>query len=460
MLFISACFFTFASFAFGNSVDSFYPNLKNPEVISERTYNALMYGNKYETRTDATDGSYSYCSMPHPSTNFYQEPQIIKNGSVSANLSSLLYIQRHQKRTMYHIFPQGETTKYDCHESRPYVYIGSANNSHPMPVPVFAKSYASNGNPLSDAFTNGSCQFPQLTMGCYLDGVQHGTELRKLYGEKYCVIPKDPNTKGVYLRSSTAPLTQDSAGGVLRGLWPNYHGSLPLHQQISQIDTHEPSCDRKDALLKASKETTLWKKHLNITQGLRKELERMLLTNSSDWQSDWDHYNDNFQARLCNGYSLPCSTTSNDCVSEKQANEVFTAGDWEYNYYWVTRENVTEAIKFTSGLFIKDLIELLKDMADSSKDLRYAHLFMHDGDLGPLAGSLGIQTLRWPGMGSNIAIELWKTDNDKHFVRALYSGWPIRSTLADLDWIELDEFLKKWGQFIPNDYVDECAKGL
>lgn len=29
------------------------------------------------------------------------------------------------------------------------------------------------------------------------------------------------------------------------------------------------------------------------------------------------------------------------------------------------------------------------------------------GDIGPILGALGIKALRWPGMGSNIAFEVW-----------------------------------------------------
>lgn len=454
-----ALWFVVASLVQAASIDSLYPNLTDPSVITQNTYNAIMKGAKHESRTSASDGSYNYCSMPHPSTSLYKEPEPIKNGTAKANLSNVLYIQRHQKRTAYHIYPHGENQVYDCTDVRPSGMASPSNGDLAQPMPVYAATYVDESNPLNDAFTKSTCQFPQLTIGGFLDGVQHGQELRALYGDKYQVIPSDPSPETVWLRSSTAALTQNSASGVLRGLWPNVTRPLPLHQESDNIDTHEPPCDRKSALLSASKEADVWKKHLDVTASLRKELESMLGTDESDWQADWDHYNDNFQARLCNGYDLPCAQDgSGKCVTKEQANAVFTAGDWEYNYYWVARENVTEAIQLTSGLYIADLIEQLRGMADGSSTLRYIHHFMHDGDIGPLAGSLGIESLRWPGMASNIALELWKTDDHQTYVRVLYGGQTIRSRHGHFEWMPVDQFLSLWQKYVPHNFVQQCSQ--
>ncbi|PKI82516.1 hypothetical protein MVES1_004014 [Malassezia vespertilionis] len=441
--------------------NSFYPNLSSPDVITAAHYDAVPRGAAHETRTSASDGAYAYCSMPHPSVDMYKEPEPVRNGSVHAELKAVLYMQRHQKRTAYHIFPHGEATLYNCDDGRPYLYYSPSDKKLPQPMHVYAQTYADATNPLTQSLANSSCQFPQMTIGGYLDGVQHGAELRALYQDKYNIIPGWPSPRTVWFRSSTAALTQDSAGGVLRGLWPHWRGAIPLHQQSEFIDTHAPPCDRRDALLDAAKSTATWKKHLRVSSSLRSKLESMLLTNTSEWRVDWDHYNDNFQARLCNGYALPCALHKDkDCVTTEEANQVFTAGDWEYNYYWVDRDNVTEAIQLTSGLLIQDMVTHLTEIANGKSALRYLHMFMHDGDIAPLAGSLGIETLRWPGMASNIAIELWESKSSGMHARVLYSGNTIRSKHGNMDWIPLDKFLHGWSRYIPHDFVAQCATPL
>lgn len=447
--------------ALASPADSLYPSIRDPASLQQPSYDAVPVGAAHESRTSASDGSYQYCSMPHPAVSFYQEPGAVKSGRVKAKLAGVLYVQRHQKRTAYHLFPHGEATRYDCDNGRPYLYFAGNHADAPAPVPVFAQTYTDQHNPLLRTFTNSTCQFPQLTLGGYLDGVQHGRELRELYGEKYGVLPKNPASASVFLRSSTAALTQQSASGVLRGLWPHHHQPLVLFQQADAVDTHAPSCDRASELLSAAKSTSAWHEHLHETRALREKLESLLWTNTSDWRADWDHYNDNFQARLCNGYPLPCALDdASRCVTRDEANQVFAAGDWEYNYYWVDRENVTEAIQLTSGLLIRDLIAQVQQIASPKSELQYAHLFLHDGDLGPLAGSLGIQTLRWPGMASNLAVEVWKTSRGKDYVRVLYSGSPLRSRHNDLDWMPLHKFVQLWRRYVPHDFVKQCATSL
>jgi hypothetical protein len=279
------------------------------------------------------------------------------------------------------------------------------------PVPVYADVYTDPTNPFVNSlpYINSSCFFPQLTLGGLLDGFQHGRDLWALYGEKLGLIPSVPSTDKVWLRSSSSSLTQQSAGGVLRGLWPSYLGSLPLRQQ-SGVDTVNDGypCNARGSVLSAIESTPEWNAHLNVTADLRSTLGQMLGATSSGWQSTFDHFSDNFQARMCNGYKLPCSFTHRDsCVTEDQANEVFRAGDWEWNYYWRSNPQVVKYIQLTEGLFIGEIVSRLQAVLDNRQQYVYAHTFVHDGDVGPILGALGIKALRWPAMASNIAIELW-----------------------------------------------------
>jgi hypothetical protein len=242
-----------------------------------------------------------------------------------------------------------------------------------------------------------------------LDGFQHGRDLWAVYGEKLGLLPLIPDDR-VWFRSSSSPLTQQSAGGVLRGVWPFYPGSLPLHQQASAVDTVNEgySCGAVERILSAIESTAEWNDHLRVTADLRNTLGSMLGATSGAWQSTFDHFSDNFQARLCNGYELPCNVNDpSQCVTTAQADEVFRAGDWEWNYYWRTNPNVTEYIQAVEGLFIGEIVGRLQAVQQSQSNLVYSHTFIHDGDLGPVLGALGINALRWPAMGSNIAFEIW-----------------------------------------------------
>ena len=53
-----------------DAVDTLYPDLKDPAVVHKPGYNATMMGHRRETRNTTSDGTYSYCSMPHPDVSF------------------------------------------------------------------------------------------------------------------------------------------------------------------------------------------------------------------------------------------------------------------------------------------------------------------------------------------------------------------------------------------------------
>lgn len=251
--------------------------------------------------------------------------------------------------------------------------------------------------------------FPQLTVGGILDAEQHGRDLWSLYGEKLDFLPKTPGNATTFFRSSESALTQDTAGGVLRGIWPSFTGSLPLHQQESAVDTINDgyACTGRSNQLAALETTPTWLQHINETQPLIANLSSFLGALPSAWTATFDHLNDNFQARLCNGYNLPCDVNNTaECVSQAQADEVFRAGDWEWNYYWREYANSTLYIQLTEGLFIGEILAQIEGVVNGTSPLKVAHTFVHDGDVGPIAGALGINQLRWPGMGSNIAMEI------------------------------------------------------
>ncbi|KAM0169085.1 hypothetical protein ACHAPF_010335 [Botrytis cinerea] len=420
------------------------------------------------TTSNITYGTYDYCSMPHPRVQEYRLPSPIANGSVKAQLVYLEYLQRHQRRTMYNVLPSGETVPFNCSDILPYLYAGPHDNTLEQPIAVYASTYTDAHNPFLSNYISGTCQYPQLTIGGLLDGYQHGQDISGVYGAtgKLSLLPTSPSLEQTYFRSSESPLTQQSAGGVLRGIWPNYQGSIALHQQESSLDTVNAgySCSTIASTLAKIQSTTEWQAHLTATSALRTTLGTMFNADSSAWQGTMDHFADNFQARICNGYSLPCSPTeTSKCVTQEMADEVFRAGDWEWNYYWRANPYVQKYIQAVEGLFIGEIVSRLESVANGTIQRgKYSHTFVHDGDIGPVAGALGINALRWPGMGSNIAVEIWKLQNftsppiDGHFARVLYSGQPMQSIHGDLDWVPLRTLLEILKQFVPTDIVTLC----
>lgn len=324
---------------------------------------------------------------------------------------------------------------------------------------VYARTYTSPTNPFVSHYVNGSCQYPQITIGGLLDAYQHGQDLWSVYGDKLGFLPSEPDDS-TWFRSTESPLTQATAGGVLRGLWPSYSGPVPLHQQAQYVDTTDRSftCNYRTTVLSEITSSSEWKAQLKAAAPLLSDLS-WATQNSSDWTETFDHLCDNFQARLCNGYQLPCNVNdTSQCVSMQQANEAFRAGDWEWNYYWRASQNAKAYIHTTEGLFIGEILARFAAVQAGSNTVKYEHDFVHDGDIGPIAGALGITALRWPGMGSNLAFELWQVDGGDLYARVLYSGQSISTIHGTLDWVPLSKLVGILEPYVPKDAVALCNK--
>jgi len=61
-------------------------------------------------------------------------------------------------------------------------------------------------------------------------------------------------------------------------------------------------------------------------------------------------------------------------------------------------------------------------------------------------------------MGSNIAMELWQTNNatNPYYVRVLYCGAPLRTATGDLSWIPYSQFKSILSTYVPSNIVSLC----
>ncbi len=79
----------------------------------------------------------------------------------------------------------------------------------------------------------------------------------------------------------------------------------------------------------------------------------------------------------------------------------------------------------------------------------------HDGSMIRLASGLGfgkVAPLRWPALGSEVVMEVWKMSKGEHFVRVLHDGTPVQT----LEWVGIDEFVALLQSNVPDNLFEQC----
>ncbi|KAK9432676.1 histidine phosphatase superfamily [Lipomyces doorenjongii] len=391
---------------------------------------------------DDVYGAYDYCNMPHARAREY----VIPGGY---DLQYVELIHRHHKRTPYasNTFPYEDIAMY-CDDVET-VYYGNPKNGVSV-TNIWWKNYQDPSNPMTyykNGF-NGTCQFPQISNAGLDDSAQHGRDLWSVYGDKLKFLPKtfDPST--MRIRATSNAITSQVGGALVRAMYPHL-SEVNVWQQISSVDSLEPgySCSFADSVRSAYQGTDEWYEHLDLAGGVFHRLDEISGVDPSDsgWHSWFDHYFDNLSSRLCHQLPLPCKiSNSSDCVSKQLAEQVFRLGDYEYNYIFREAANSTLYSATHYGAFIAELMSRLKRKVAGTESTIYRHNIAHDGSIAPLLGALQINTLRWPGMGSEIIFELWRKEfSHDYSIRVLYGGKPLvtNTPLGTLDMVSYDDFI-------------------
>lgn len=404
-------------------------------------------------------GTYDWCNMPHV------RPKEYKKANSSFQLQYVELVHRHHKRTPYaaNTFPV-ENYPWYCNDEGLFFYgeplpEAGKNNS----ASTYWSVYTSACNPLAPQGFNGTCQFPQITKEGLDDSWQHGRDLFSVYSDELKLIPANYSTNATFYRVTNNVITSQVAGMVINAMYPSLHTShspTALAIQPASIDSLEPaySCPAGSALYSsyASGSTSPgWQSHLNASRSLFTALDAIsgVSPSNTGFHVSWDHYYDNLSAKLCHAKPLPCNATNATlCVTQAQADEVFRLGQWEYSYtYRDAGQQTLDAAVATYGIYIAELAQNLRDAVAGNETVKYRHNVAHDGSVSRLLSILQIDTMVWPGMGSEVVFELYKATNGfkgasagGNYLRVLWGGQVLVSsspTLGTMDMVPLETVL-------------------
>ncbi|KAG6908849.1 hypothetical protein DXG01_003015 [Tephrocybe rancida] len=393
-------------------------------------------------------GEYNWCNMPHVRTQEYKTP------SRDFNLEYVEVIQRHHKRTPYasNTFFK-EDVSWSCVGQGPLNGLKSASGPGADVTDIQASRL---GKPQPILSTPGprklgqvSCQFPQITEEGLEDSITHGKDLRAVYASRLGLSSRlDASTSK--FRVTNNQITSQVASGLVKGLFPGSSGIEVLIEAPS-FDSLEPtlSCNTANQLKTAiTTGSQTWNDHLTAAADLYAKLDGISGTASMDsagWHSSFDHYYDNMSAKQCHGKTLPCDLNStSSCVTQ----DIFRDAPESAQY---------SALRY--GAWVLELQGHLQDKISGQSKMKYFHNIAHDGSVAPLLGFLQISNMVWPGMGSEIAFELYSKSGSPHpkrdssqsrptsgaksfFLRVLWGGQPMETStpLGTLDMIPIADF--------------------
>ncbi|ETN43982.1 uncharacterized protein HMPREF1541_10847 [Cyphellophora europaea CBS 101466] len=426
------------------------PNATEVNDLTNVLNGTGVYGFVYNATTpsDVPYSTYNWCNMPHVRTSEYQPaPSDYK-------LEYVEVIHRHHKRTPYahNTFPR---------EGYPWYCDDEALAYYGIPIPegnaaqVAWSVYTTDVNPFAPAGFNGTCQFPQISGQGLYDSRQHGVDLYGVYHDQLQFLPSSFDTNKVKFRVTNNVITSQVAGQLILGMYPDAENvSVTVLIQPDGVDSLEPSysCASSDTIRETygvGSNFSNWTDHLTApeTVSLFERLEVVSNVNSSadadDWYSWFDHYFDNLSARLCHQKPLPCTADNETCVSEEDAEAVFRRGQYEYSFIY--RDSPSSLASSTSsyGVWLAELASNLRAVASGDSEVLYRHNVAHDGSTSRLLSILQVDQMVWPGMGAEVAFELFSRDQC-WYIRILWKGQVMRSSnpsLGLLDLISLDTLL-------------------
>ncbi|KAH9929330.1 phosphoglycerate mutase-like protein [Fomitopsis serialis] len=401
------------------------------------------------TPADLPWNTYNYCNAPHVNAAHYEVP----GNAPDATLVYLNAMVRHHKRTPDNLYPEeGELNQepWDCSSFLQFNHGGGTTH-------IFHETYSPPWHPFLVQIWNGTCDEGQLTYEGLQDAIHHGEDFWSVYAQKLGFL-QSVNEDDIFIRTSVADRTYQVAGGLLTGMDPTMATkTFPVLTQPSAIDSIVPdySCPNANSIRNAYQSVPAWNDHLEESAGLQDRLCTMLgVTGNTAWTSWYDHFFDTFSSRTCHGHALPCNA-SGACATVEDVARVFAIGDWEYNYIWNAAENATAYSQLTFGVFFMELAHNFKMFRSGGETHKLRFYVGHDGSMIRLASLLGlgkVAPLRWPAMGSEIIMEVWKTTAGEQYVRIMHEG----TAVPGLEWLALDDFIDMLEAQVPPNVFVAC----
>jgi lysosomal acid phosphatase len=265
----------------------------------------------------------------------------------------------------------------------------------------------------------------QLTSKGMQQEYKNGRDFRKMYVNKYHLLPSQYAYNQISVRSSDFDRTIMSAEAVLSGLYPIGTGPLPNGYQPIPIHTIQKD---QDSLLVP-----------DYDKQRREDLLARYVYTNKDWQAkntefqskfkQWSDISgfsinnlrdlivlgDNLQIRKFNNVPLPAT------IGTDEANTIISLAEWAI---------VNSYKPYEIGVIIShELLSTIKNYFDQASlqktPLKYVLFSAHDSTILGVMSALQVPVDKWPPYATDLKFTLFK-DEDNYKVKIFYNNKPIK----------------------------------
>lgn len=288
---------------------------------------------------------------------------------------------------------------------------------------IFSEPYGD----FSQRIWKGNCTTSQLTINGANKLYKMGATLRSMYVDDLGLLGDEYNESRVFLASIPTQRTKQSLFSFMLGMYPveKRNGKTIAYTSYDDnVDIIKPNvkaCPKLSQLYSSNKKSSEWKQQMSSIEETLEKINRIAgTTGDSSWDDSTsvDTWYDSLRARSCNNIPLPCKNS--ECVSQEDVKKIFDQADFENNNLMLG----DETLKLAAGPLLNFIEETLSSKMQSHDGYDFMYLS------GDVTSIVAIQSALnkpqgVPPYGSVIVFELWLSNDQRYYVRALYNDEPL-----------------------------------
>ncbi|GJQ14221.1 hypothetical protein GpartN1_g6012.t1 [Galdieria partita] len=301
------------------------------------------------------------------------------------------------------------------------------------------------------------CKRGQLTAYGVQQMVTVGSLFRKRYFEEFHLLDQQDWKKQIYVRSTFMKRAVQSAQAFLQGL---LCGCELEGERVSihVLDKKEENLFPNSYQCPRIKELYGYARKL-LSENKEKFIMPELAAGYWNLQSplDFIRFRDVIISREAHG--LP--PLESDDGTKLPHQEVVERGHRAMSHLVLGYNDRMrdEALKLSGGLFLKELMDHMRESIEGKQSFKCFLYSGHDTTLLPLLCMLQVYNDEWPPFGSFLAFELYRSNEGEHYVGIYYNGQRcILPNCGNRPFCSWEEFERRMSPFLLQDSADTACQ--